>query len=388
MALPEVVVFLLLLILATGSASTNVESVSEEPLTFETPEPEDVPVDRDSLLLANDPLELPDDADIILMDDMHLALALIGANAREEREAADGSSRRRRGLGATSAAPPMAEPASSVEPRSHLRANSRRLSYACGSKNSGQRRLLDRILLHPCESNHRQTSNINDAYKRNSSSSTGSSTFVNVSLGIIAGVLSILALLYFIDRETFTEITGVRKLPGCSSRSVCCRSVPDLKRLGQKPQMSMNEEEPSPYERDAYLTEETADYLAAKRDQEVEQPRRKLKSIFWCCFKAKTYGDGDKYHIPWTDTQEEEENAPKGFGPNVNKLLVLWEDVRLRFCWRPTRDYSNEEHVKYAIDMAPTRDSIKIAASSYETADAGSAPWSIGRIGRTLRCKK
>lgn len=373
MALPEVVVFLLL-ILATSASTTNVESVSEEPLTFETPEPEDVPVvDRDSLLLANEPLEVFDEGDSVLMDDVHLALALIGANAREEREAADGSSSRRRGLGATSAALPAS---TYIEPRSQLRRtnNSRWLSYACGSKNSEQRRLLDRILLHPCESNHRQTSNINDAYKKNSSGGSGSSTFVNVSLGIIAGVLSILALLYFIDRETFTEITGVRKLPGCSSRS-CCRSVPDLKRLCQKPQMSMNEDETSPYERDAYLTEETADYLAAKRDQEVEQPRRKLKSIFWCCFKAKTYGDGDKYHIPWTDTQEEEENAPKGFGPNVNKLLVLWEDVRLRFCWRPTRDYSNEEHDKYAIDMAPTRDSIKIAASSYETADAGSAPW-------------
>ena len=78
-----------------GLGATNVEYVSEEPLTFETPEPE--PVDRESLL-ANEIVEVEDEdeGDGEVMDDMHLTLAIIGANAQEEREAAEGEDKSRR----------------------------------------------------------------------------------------------------------------------------------------------------------------------------------------------------------------------------------------------------------------------------------------------------
>ena len=69
-----------------GLGATNVEYVSDEPLTFETPEQEEALVDRYSLL-AIEP-EDEGEFDNEVMDDMHLTLAIIGANAQEEREAA------------------------------------------------------------------------------------------------------------------------------------------------------------------------------------------------------------------------------------------------------------------------------------------------------------
>ncbi|KAL7538684.1 hypothetical protein ACHAXR_008725 [Thalassiosira sp. AJA248-18] len=271
--------------------------------------------------------------------------------------------------------------------------NSRWLTYACNSKNNGsgrRRNLLHRILTHPCTS-QRKTSTTNDIYNKNTT--RGSNTFVNVTLGIIAGILSLLGMLFFIDRETFTQITGVKELPyycnPCTKPSITGDDDDDN---GDAYTNATDDESgggPTPYEKDAYLTTETREYLRDKHDKEVEKPKRILRSIFWCCFKTKQYGDGDKYNVPYASSEEEYNNIAAGnnnkeggnfFFGNVNIFWIFVEDVRLRFCWKPTKDYNDDGRDKYDVGGLDSKDEestveIKIAASSYESAEPGTAPW-------------
>ena len=246
---------------------------------------------------------------------------------------------------------------------------SRWLTYACNSKTDnvggGSRRLLDRILTHPCSSHSRSSTSTTSLYNSNTNkSSSGLATALQITLGIIAGILTLLGMLYVIDKETFTLLTGMKYLPFCNCRSGCA-----------KPRIDADEEnidEQTPYERDQYLTKETAAYLEEKHDREVLQPKRRLKTMLWCCFRAKEYGDGDKYHIPWTGSEDEAE-------PRVNMCLVFWEELRLRLFWKPTKVY-NDDRDKYAVEGNPSgitngEGEIKYAASSYESADVGTTPW-------------
>lgn len=260
---------------------------------------------------------------------------------------------------------PFVSSSSVVEPRSDQNTN-RWLTYGCNSHDGGRRHLLSRILTHPCNTNP-QKSTANDLYNNNTT--RGSNTFVNVTLGILAGITMLLGLLFLIDRETFTQLTGVKEVPYYCNCS--------------KPRIDGDDDdgsEPTPFEKDNYyLTEETRDYLAEKEDEEVEQPKRRLRSIFWCCFKTKDYDGSDKYNIPWNGSEDE---GNKGAG-TVNIFLVFWEDVRLRLCWRPTKEYSPKD--KYDVNLVElpgggkdggaVEDEIGYAASSYESAEAGTAPW-------------
>ena len=277
---------------------------------------------------------------------------------------------------AVAAKTPIAS-SSSIEARNlrtpSSRSRSRLLTYACGSKNSGSRRLLERILTHPCSSNP-NTSTANDLYNKNSTKN--GSTFLIVSAGIVSGLAALLGLLFLVDRETFTNLTGM----------TCTKHRID----GDE---EMEDEDMTPYEKDAYLTSETREYMRDKFEHGVEVQERskrlpkrlyrtikaQARSIFSCCFKPKDYAEGDKYQIPWTGS--EDIDMDKGgccSAGNVSVCLVFWEEVRLRLCWRPTKVYK-EGKDKY--DVGDSKDEegdieIKVAASSYESAETGTVPWS------------
>jgi hypothetical protein len=171
----------------------------------------------------------------------------------------------------------------------------------------------------------------------------------------------LLGFLFITDRDTFAQVTGVKELP------YYCKC--------SKPRIDGDEDdasEPTPFEKDTYhLTEETQDYLA----EEEEAPKQRLRSIFWCLFQTKEYDDNDKYNVPKVESEAE--------GGNVDGFLSFWEDVRLRFCWRPAKKYSQKD--KYDVDLkemrseggryAPGEDEIRYAPSSYESAEPGAAPW-------------
>jgi len=169
-------------------------------------------------------------------------------------------------------------------------------------------------------------------------------------------------MLYLFDRETFTQVTGLKKLLPYNCKCSIARIDSD------------DESDPTPYERDVrdvHLTRETQDYLEEKHDVEVEKPKRRLRNILWCCFGTKKYDESDKYQVPWTGSEDE---ATKGKNAgNVNVMMVFLEDLRLRFFWRPTKEYDARD--KYDVGDSTDDDEIKYAASSYESAEVGTAPW-------------
>lgn len=224
------------------------------------------------------------------------------------------------------------------------------------------------MLTHPCNSRPKQSSTT-DLYNKNSS--RGSNTFINVTLGLIFGVMVLLGFIYVIDQETFKEITG--KDRHCHGRC-------------SKPRIDDDEDDDdheaiSPFEQDVYhlnLTKETEQHLAEEHEREIDRPKQMLKKMCPFFFKRKEYDEEDKYDIPWTG----DENDPG----KVNVLLVLLEDIRLRFCWKPTKKYSENGKMghqadKYAVNLEgfESNDSgeggVKYAASSYESAEPGESPW-------------
>ncbi|KAL7554481.1 hypothetical protein ACHAWF_017931 [Thalassiosira exigua] len=262
------------------------------------------------------------------------------------------------------AQPPPVGPA---RPTSGIASSSSRfLTRACSTENmSGRSRgLLERLLTHHCSNKYKQSLTANELYDKNTNSTPRDNTFLIVVLGIICGVISVLGLLYNIDRETFTKVTGVEELPPLP---LACNL--------SKPRIDDDDDDsdgPTPYERDTYLTRETAEYLEEKRDAEVERPMRRLKALFPWCFRAKVYDEGDKYRLPWTDTESADGG---GGGGGARTILEFWEELRLRLFWRPAKEYGERD--KYAVDPDMERgdDDIKIAASSYESAEKGAAPW-------------
>lgn len=306
-------------------------------------------------------------------------------------------------LTVASAADPSAQTPSVIDAPSSLRASAttrrrsstndnfggRWLTYACNSRqgtdvgaSGGGRRLLDRLLSHPCNSHARQSTSASSLYNKNTTK--GSSTVLNVVLGAIAGVLALLGILFLIDRETFTDLTGVK---GPSASCSCTKP-----RIDDDDDCSNGQ---TPYERDLakrrrdhsshYLTQETANYLEEKHDREVERPRRLLRSWFWCCFRTKDYGDSDKYHIPWSGSEVVEDGDGEKKGGLMWRVcmipLVLLEEIRLRCCWRRTKVYDDRDkyNVKGASDEEGKDEDddvyVKYAASSYESAEAGTTPW-------------
>jgi len=253
---------------------------------------------------------------------------------------------------------------SSVEP-SNIKSSSYRhrlLTYACNSENDEGRRLLSRILSHACNSKPKTSTSTTSAYNNNTT--RGSNTFVTVTLGVVAGVLAVFGLVYLIDRETFTQLTGGKKLPYyCDCSKYRIDDDDD------------DASDPTPFERDAYLTKETAEYLEEKHDKEVEQPKRQLMSIFWCCFRTRDYDESDKYGVPMTVSEDDWEK-PKMAGKTVkNTVMVMLEEVRLRLCWRPTKEYDEKDKYNVEVVESGDNDGIKFAASSYESAEKGTAPW-------------
>lgn len=259
--------------------------------------------------------------------------------------------------------------ASTVEQRDNGSPNNRWLTYACRTKSEGSgRNLSGRMLTHPCNSQNSRPkqSSTNDLYNKNSS--RGSNTFINVTLGVIFGVMVLLGFIYYIDQETFKEITG--------------KDGPFYGRCS-KPRIDDDDDDDgiSPFEQDVYhlnLTKETKQHLAEKHDREIDRPRRMLKQMCLFFFKRKEYDEEDKYNTPWNG----DENDPG----KENMLLVFLEDIRLRLCWKPTKKYSGNRKMgqhadKYAVQLEDSESnnseegSVKYAASSYESAEPGEAPW-------------
>ena len=168
----------------------------------------------------------------------------------------------------------------------------------------------------------------------------------------------LLGFLFITDRDTFKQITGVKKLPHYCKCSCRKPSIDDSL-------------EPTPFEEDNYnLTKETPDDLAQK-DGEEESPKRRPHSVFlWFRARAKEYGDSDKYNIPWQRSE-----GGEGETSILNPVIAFWEDVRLRFFWKPTKKYSQED--KYAVDgeKAADEDEIPYVPSSYESPEPGTTPW-------------
>jgi hypothetical protein len=239
----------------------------------------------------------------------------------------------------------------------------RRLTYACNSKtnsSNGSRRLISRLLLHPCSNQSRQSVSTNSLYNNNTN--RGSNTFVNVTLGIIAGVAALFGLLFLIDRETFRDVTGIEEIP---IRCKCC----------VKPRIEEVDEidkEAAPYEMDKYLTPETIEYLKEKRIEEADEPKRRLRITFWCCLRSKDYGDTDKYYVTSMTSDDGRSNK---FTELVDEIRRRFDKIRIRLCWRPTKIYSDRD--KYDVEGGDGEDDdvVKYAASSYESAGPDVAPW-------------
>jgi len=189
-------------------------------------------------------------------------------------------------------------------------------------------------------------------------------------------------MLYIIDHETFTQLTGMRIKWSCNPQ--CSR----FKRRADSDEQT--EDSYTNYERDVYLTESTKDYMREQHDTKVEQPKRKLRKFFWCCFQTKNY-TGDKYHIPWSESQSSSDRGKGGGVSSKNKsrknqdginqtiekdmniCAQFFEEIRLRLFWRPTKQYKPNVDKYHVGD--DEEGEIKYAASSYESAAVGDAPW-------------
>lgn len=270
-------------------------------------------------------------------------------------------------------------------------AQSRWLTYACNSKNNSHsnRNLLSRILTQPCTSKSKALTT-DSLYYQNTTN--GSHTFVNVCLGILASLSVLFGALYLLDRETFEQVTGVKDIT--IPRTICWK--PYCKCNLKKRRIDPDEEDATPFEQDTgeyYLTEETKNYLAEKEDWEVKRPRRLIKSMFGFCFRTKDYEseEGDKYRIPWTGSEDNAERS-KRWGDVFLPVFVALEDVRLRLCWKPTKEYNPNDKYDVGLDGGGadgTSDAasggstgsdeddevIPYAASSYESAEEGTTPW-------------
>ena len=243
-----------------------------------------------------------------------------------------------------------------IESGENGRALNRRLTYACNSKtDSGGRRLISRLLLHPCNNQARQSVSTNSLYNKNSY--RGSNTFVNVALGIIAAVATLSGLLFLVDRETFRDVTGMDELPNPCK---CAKSRVDD---------DDDDKEITPYEMDRYLTPETIEYLKEKELEKEEEPKRRLRIIFSCCLRSKVYSDADKYHVASVTSGEGKSDR---FMELVDTIRNRFDKFWRRLCWRPTKKYSDRD--KYDVEGGDD-DVVKYAASSYESAGPDAKPW-------------
>lgn len=206
-----------------------------------------------------------------------------------------------------------------------------------------------------------QTSSVADVYDANTA--RGSNSFFNVACGIIAGIAVLYGALFFVDRETFTEITGQASLVPDSCNCKCKKHLID-----------QDDEDITEFERDMaakaiatgrdddeasspYLTLETIDYLREKQDQAVEKPKRMLLSLFQKCKPRKVIDESDKYRTP-------NEGDIYGIGscpPNaamstmfetVETVTNVFQEMRLKLCWTPAKQYDTQDKYKLSEEVA------------------------------------
>ena len=168
----------------------------------------------------------------------------------------------------------------------------------------------------PCSSAS-STTTTTSMYEENTLRSGG--TLVYLVTGTIAGVAMLLGLLFLVDREAFHVVTckDGRSRVCCASSSSSPDSSQDFDDGGGASSCChaggddgggiSASHSTTPYEQDVreeYLTEETAEYLAEKRDGEAKWMARAMRHVFpWCVppttammmMTTRHAGDGDKY---------------------------------------------------------------------------------------------
>jgi hypothetical protein len=305
-------------------------------------------------------------------------------------------------------------------------------SSACGSTgHSGSSRRLS----HPCGTSS-YTSTTSDLYDENSvRSGDGSDAYLEITLGTIAGLLTILGVLFFIDKEAFDVVT-------CKGSERLCRRVTMSSSTCEFPDIDVSDVaacnngcvvgsrgvggggggnddvsvSTTPYEE--YLTEETADYLAEKRREE-EKRRRMLLQKFLPCLPMTTTStkiydvdkyaaglrEGDSLDIDGPATSNGDEDvAVIVTGGSLGRMRTgmklftmgamdaigsLTADAKATLCGpngpcsakksRPTRDFPDVDagcRDKYYVEGNSESDDwgeVKYAASSYESDHT--TPW-------------
>lgn len=240
-----------------------------------------------------------------------------------------------------------------------------------------------------------QSSSVVDVYDANTAS--GSSSFFNVVCGIIAGVAVLYGALFFVDRDTFTQITGQAGLVPCSDKFDKC-NCKCKKRL-----IDQDDEDITEFERDMaaraiatgrdddeasspYLTLETIDYLREKHDQAVDKPKRMLLSLYQKCKPKKVIDESDKYRTPDEDDIHGGIAAcpPNAAVSNMFETVTnVFQEMRLKLCWTPAKQYDTQDKYKLSDEVAGGADDdddatveiidVQRQASSYESDPR--APW-------------
>mmetsp|Transcript_1130 Transcript_1130/g.2314 ORF Transcript_1130/g.2314 Transcript_1130/m.2314 type:complete len:262 (-) Transcript_1130:843-1628(-) len=218
--------------------------------------------------------------------------------------------------------------------------SSRKLTYACSSRESGS----GRYLMHPCNNRHPTTSQY---YNKNTNSED--SDFFSIFMGVVVGVAALAGFFFFVDKERFDEVT---KAAGCTCT---CR----------KPRVDPDDIEDINDIDDQFVTPETAIHLQELKDEE-EKPFRILRSMmFWK--HAKDYDENDKYKLHEPTPIEKEVN---------DKIDTIWDrlhNVWLTITWRRAKSYDQTPDKYVVPGMTPSQEEIKYD-SSYES-NAESVPW-------------
>ena len=233
-----------------------------------------------------------------------------------------------------------------------------------------------------------QTSSVEDVYDANTA--RGSNSFFNVTCGIIAGIAVLYGALFFVDRETFTEITGQTNLLPDSLSNCNCKCKKHL--------IDKDDEDITEFERDMaakavatgrdddealspYLTLETIEYLREKQDQAVEKPKRMLLSILKKCKPRKVIDESDKYRTPDEDDIHGSCQPNEAVTNMFETVTNVFQETRLKLCWTPAKQYDTQDKYKLSDEVAgeskddvdATDEIVCTSPSSYESDPH--APW-------------
>eukprot|EP00804_Cyclotella_cryptica_P000648 CCRYP_014671-RA/>CCRYP_014671-RA protein AED:0.38 eAED:0.38 QI:258/1/1/1/1/1/2/192/321 len=278
------------------------------------------------------------------------------------------------------------------------------------------------------------TGNVYDQYIQNSEGRN--EKYATAFFGFIAAVGTLAGFLYLVDRDLFNckcgpckchiSLITIRNLddgndiiedqyvtPETAQRHLTsnttsqtvepCSPWPQWPRFSwTKPRIDRDEKDEID---DAYITPETRQYLAERREEQ-SKPWKFARKLFPFLWKTKKYDNVDKYRTQKIDPTDFDEVIDDDDDETIVSVLSHHvEEVRLRLFWKPTRDY--DENDKYAVAVKksdseegrdkgdPTspylhakktpalpweeeegdRDEVKTKTSSFESADSTVVPY-------------